>query len=203
MNWYEIIIAKIVEALAGTESEPANLAELGVAVSKLPHFRAEYEPYKGPAPARVYVGFSGHRFGTEKEPTDILVGSPGQDSDPYFAISVCSKNLYQDDKGPGMLMYLYLIKRLVIGLKPGTGGEISLFQTNLIDYKDGLWYYQVLVRIRDFPIIPFTNTRIDPEVLTLLKTVDVDFEPCTTEIVTNVDENIMISTEDGDEILIR
>lgn len=202
MNWYEIIIDKIVEALAGTEEEPANLAELGVSVSKLPSYRAEYEPYKGPAPARVYVGFSGHRFGTEKEPTDFLVGSPGQGSDPYFAISVCAKNLYQDNRGPGMLMYLYLIKRLVIGLKPGTGGEISLFQTNLIDYKDGLWYYQILVRVKDFEVVPFKNTRIDPEVLTLLKTVDVGMDPCETEIVTNLGESILIPQDGEDKKLV-
>lgn len=162
---YEDLLDQIVLRLKGTEEDPINFGTIPkFQVEKLPQYRAEYDKLKVNQPGRIYVAFGMHRFGTEKEPTNALLGIAVQDSDPYVTLSLAVKGLYGTQ---GTLTYIGLTVGLLIGLPFSWGGELSMFSVDLLAFEDSTWHYQIIMRVRDFPVVPIDNFRqgIDSDVL--------------------------------------
>jgi len=202
MNIYQALISEVVIKLRGTNEQPENLALLGVEVSRLKQFKAEYSELQVNQKGRVYVGFPMQRFGTESQPTNFLIGSPAQMTDIYLTASVSARSLYDEEINGqmyyGLYTYVEMTQRLLMGFKPSIGGELSAFGVDITLFDKNTWHYQVMFRVRDVPMEPIENSRnmeeLDANLLKRLSWVEDLDEP---EIVTNLDEEILI----GDKTL--
>lgn len=195
MNPYEQLLDEVVLRLAGTELEPLNIGVMGVQVKKLEQFKGQYANLDPAQIARIYVSFAMQRFGTEKEPTELLQGAAGQGSDLYFAVSIASKKLTSDK---GIYNLCYLTNALLIGMPFSWGGKISAFSTELLTFDDkNTWHWQLLFRVANFPMYPIKDFSVELPLSDMpLKRIDIDSESCEQE-VTTVGGN-MIYTVDGD-----
>lgn len=155
MSIYEILINDVIERLAGTSGAPANLALLGVEVKKLEQFKGQMTKLPTGKLGRVLVGFPMHNFGTEKEPTNMMVGTPDQESDLYISLAISARNLYDvDDNSRSLYDYLEKSQRLLLGWSSPTigGGPLSISSAEITDYDETnqVWHYLALFRIQRF-----------------------------------------------------
>lgn len=198
MSIYERIINEVIARLVGTTGTPDNLGLLGVKGEKLVQFKGEYEELKPNVPGRVMVGFPMQNYGTEKEPTNMLVGAPDQDSDLYIAISVSGRNLYDvNNDGKSVYDYVELTQRLLMGWSPSTGGgELSIHSTTLENFDKNIWYYLVLMRFQRYAMEPVTNFRLEAPLYNRnLAELEFDEEVDDPEILTNLGEQIIIDED--------
>lgn len=198
MSWYEIGIDDIIRKLKGTPSEPKNLAVQGIPVDRLKEYNDGYTelPVASTTPCQVFVGVPQHEAGTKNESTIRDVSTGSQDTGIYFTVSIASRELYGVT---GAYTIGYKSIRWLTGLDMSIGGKLSFFKFALVANARNVWYYQLIMRLHEFPISPLE----DEETEIPLETIDYDSGVCTTEIVTNLGENIIIPDENGDSILIK
>lgn len=180
ISMYEKAEDELIEALRGTDEVPANLALMGVTVLPLPEYKAQFSAVDQKMKARVYVSFGMQRYGTEKEPTEMVIDNRSQDSSVYFTLSISSRSKRGET---GLLMILELASRLVSGLPFSYGGNFSLFSADLLIFDNNTWHYQIFVRLREFPMLPIKNWYVEtPLSDVLLQIADVEQEDCLEDI---------------------
>lgn len=161
MSPFEDLLDQVILRLKGTDIDPVNFGTIPkFEVARLPEFKAQYDDLKVNQRGRIYVAFGMHRFGTEKEPTNSLLGLAAQDSDLYVTISVSCKELYG---ASGILTYLHLTSGLLMGMPFSWAGELSMFSIDLLTFDKSTWHYQIIMRVREYPVVPIDNFRQDPE----------------------------------------
>lgn len=179
MSIYEVLINEVIERLVGTEGTPANLALFGLKAEKLTQHKGKYKVLPTDQVARAMVGFPMHNYGTEKEPTNLLVNAPDQESDLYISVVVSSRTLFDDNNdGKSLLDFVEKTQRLLLGFSSSWGGgELSVASANLLelDSDNNVWHYMALFRVQRFILTPIDNYRIEPPIAEgTLQTLEVD-----------------------------
>lgn len=200
MNWYELIIDDVLLKLKGTPSVPKNFALDGIKVEKLQEYNNGYTVLPNDKPCQIHVGIPQHESGTKNESTEQDTYTGRQDTDVYVTVSIASRELY----GPlGIYEIGYKATRWLIGLKLQAGPSLSFFKFALIDKVANVWYYQLIMRSKDFVMVGMSDAFAEEGSDVLLETISTDADTCRTEIITNLGGNIIIPDGTEDSILIK
>lgn len=154
MNAFEVIMDDMIDRLLTIE-HPSNMTSKNVQVKKLDEYKNDYAKLEPGFNARITLALATQRFGTEREPTNILLGRGDQNTNIYFTLGIASGELYTDRTDTGVYQLLYDTIRILIGMETRAGGYISAFQSEIFGFEENIWYYQTIVCVADLPITPY------------------------------------------------